>query len=513
MTPSDQYVIGVDGGTESVRAGLFDLSGRMLMAKSRPYETRFPRPGWAEQSPEEWWSALKEALGDLVASAGVEPGAIKALGCDTTCCTVVFLDQDMNPLRDALLWMDVRAAPEAADIAASGHPALKYNGFGNVSAEWMPPKALWVKRNQPEIFARAKTVCEYQDFINHRLTGRRAANISNASIRWYYDEDHGGWPESFYRDIGLEELPGLFPDPVLDMTEPLGTIRPELARELGLAPETVVAAGGVDAFVGMLGLGAVAAGRLAFIMGSSHLLLGMSPKEFHAQGIFGTYPHAVLRGMHTVEGGQISTGSVMNWFQSNFLHGGAAHDRQALAGLEAKAAQLPPGSQGLILLDSFQGNRTPLVDPNLRGALWGLSLSHGPEHIFRAIMEGVAYGSEFILRRFAQAGYEVDEIFACGGPTNSRLWMQIHADVSGVPICIPEVTDAPLMGSAMLAAVAAGLYPSVPAAAGEMVKMRRRIEPDPHSQDTYRFFVDRYIETYDKLGPLMHQMTAHIAGG
>jgi ribulose kinase len=178
--------------------------------------------------------------------------------------------------------------------------------------------------------------------------------------------------------------------------------------------------------------------------------------------------------------------------------------------MDEKAEEIPMGSEGLIVLDSFQGNRTPLVDPNLRGAIWGLSLRHRPEHVFRAILEGIAYGTEFIFRQFREAGYETKEIYACGGPTGSRLWMQIHADVSGVPIAIPKVQDAPLLGSAILATVASGLYPTVREAAENMVSISRLVEPDSANHEAYRFYVDRYIDTYAQMSELMHQMTEHL---
>jgi ribulose kinase len=241
----------------------------------------------------------------------------------------------------------------------------------------------------------------------------------------------------------------------------------------------------------------------------------MSRHDFHRKGIFGTYPNAVVRGLYTVEGGQISTGSIVHWFKNQFL-GHKAKEAEALNKsvyefMEDRTGQIPLGSEGLIVLDSFQGNRTPLVDPNLRGAIWGLSLRHTPEHIFRAMMEGIAYGTEYIFRQFKAAGYEVKEIYACGGPTRSRLWMQIHADVSGTPIHIPEVQDAPLLGSAILAGVAAGLYPTVSQAAAEMTKIADCIEPQPANHEAYRFYVDQYIETYSRLSDLMHKMTDAIA--
>jgi ribulose kinase len=175
-----------------------------------------------------------------------------------------------------------------------------------------------------------------------------------------------------------------------------------------------------------------------------------------------------------------------------------------------KAEKIALGSEGLIVLDSFQGNRTPLVDPSLRGAIWGLSLSHKPEHIFRAIMEGIAYGTEFIFRQFREAGYNVSEIYACGGATRSNLWMQIHSNVSGIPIQIPEVQDAPLLGSAILAAVASEIHPTLDDAANQMVRIHVKVEPNRENHEAYQFFVDRYTETYTQLTNLMHKMTNHI---
>jgi FGGY-family pentulose kinase len=514
MYTEESYIMGVDGGTESLRVGIFDLDGDLKASSQEPYKTFFPQSGWAEQDPEEWWQAFRVATKKLLKDTKISPESIKGIGIDATCCTVVFLDNHMKPLRKALLWMDVRSGQEAKLIADTGHPALKYNGFGNVSAEWMPCKALWVKRHQPDIYRNSAAICEYLDYINYRLTGKYVGSINNASVRWYYDDVEGGFPASFYQTIGLEDLIPKFPEMVLDMGNPIGPLIPSAADELGLKAGTMVAQGGADAFVGMVGLNVIRPGRMAFITGSSHLHLGLSEQAFHKKGIFGTYPNSVVRGLHSVEGGQISTGSIIQWFKRGFL-GGYEKEAEALGVslydlMGEKAGKLPLGSDGLILLDSFQGNRTPLVDPNLRGAIWGLSLSHKPEHIFRAIMEGIAYGTEFIFRQFREAGYSVSEIYACGGATRSKLWMQIHSDVSGIPIQIPEVQDAPLLGSAILAAVAAELHPTLEDAANQMVRIRDRVEPVPDHHEAYTFFVERYIDTYAQLADSMHKMIDHI---
>jgi ribulose kinase len=172
---------------------------------------------------------------------------------------------------------------------------------------------------------------------------------------------------------------------------------------------------------------------------------------------------------------------------------------------------VPLGSEGLVVLDYWQGNRTPYVDPEARGIIRGLSLKHTSGHLFRAIFEGIAYGSEHIFRTFRANGYEVQEIVAAGGPTKSALWMQIHADVSNVPITLTEVSDAAALGSAILGAVAAGIYPDLQTAAPGMVQVKRRITPNPAAHDAYRFYVDQYIKTYPPLQDLIHATVRHVA--
>ena len=202
------YVIGIDGGTESLRAHVFDLSGRSRGVGKAAYATGFPAPGRAEQVPEDWWHACGLAVREALAVAGVDPSQIAAIAADTTSCTVVALDAEGRSLRPALLWMDVRAHREADEVAACGDDALRVNGAGQgpVSPEWMIPKALWLARHQPAIFAASARVGEYQDYLNLRLTGRWVASLNNLTMRWHYQTDHGGWPDGMLARLGLEAL-------------------------------------------------------------------------------------------------------------------------------------------------------------------------------------------------------------------------------------------------------------------------------------------------------------------
>lgn len=509
------FVLGVDFGTESVRVGIFTLTGEPVLFTSREYSLSHPHPGWAEQNPDEWWASFQAAVRQAVTASGVRAEEILAIGVDCTSCTVVLMDERFTPLRPALIWMDVRAAPQAQRIAETGHPALKYNGFGNVSAEWLPCKVLWVKENEPDLYRRAVHVGEFIDWITQRLTGEWVGSINNTSIRWYYDRAQGGFPVSLYEQIGLGDLIDRFPPRVIDMGQVAGALRAEVAQELGLVPGIPVAEGGADAFVAMIGLNVTRPGKMAFITGSSHLMLGQTAAPLHARGIFGAYTDAVVPGQYTVEGGQVSTGSVVKWFKNNLAGNEAAQaagrgvDTYTI--LNELAAQVPIGSEGLVVLDYWQGNRTPYVDAEARGVIRGLSLKHTTAHLFRALLEGIAYGSEHIFRTFRENQYAVEELVATGGPTRSALWMQIHADVSNVPITLTEV-DAATLGSAILAAVAAGIYSDVPEAANRMVRVKQRIAPDAAAHAAYLFYVDQYINTYPPLRDLIHATVRHVAG-
>ena len=511
------YLIGIDGGTGSVRVGIFDREGTPLVFHGVEYDTRFPRSGWAEQDPDQWWSCLVQAVKGAMDKSGVSPEEIAGISSDTTSCTVVAMDENDRHMRPALLWMDVRAADQARRLQETGDSALKYNGYGAVSAEWMPSKSLWLKENEPDVFNGARHICEYQDWMTHKLTGEWTASISNTSIRWYYDRDTGGWPESLYEAVGLGDVLGKFPQRVLNQGEVVGGLRKEAADEMGLKEGTPVAEGGVDAFVAALGLGVVEPGKLALITGSSHVMIGQAAEPHYGQGFFGSYTDAMVPGQYTVEGGQVSTGSIVAWFKNQFAK--RANEEAEKRGedpyviLNEMARDIPIGSDGLVVIDYFQGNRTPYTDPLARGMMWGLSLSHTEAHMFRAILEGICYGTEHIFRTMREHGFQPGEAVVAGGPTKSELWMQMHADVSNIPVSFTREGEGAVLGSAMLAAVGAGVYPDIQTAAQNMVHTERTIEPNQEAHEAYQFYLDRYVETYPRMRELMHQTVRHVAAG
>ncbi len=451
------YVLGIDGGTESLRARVYDLDGRCLGSAASRYETKFSTGARAEQNPEDWWRAIGMAVRQALAAAQLGSEAIGALSLATTCCSVVAVDMNGVPLRPAIILMDVRAGEEVDAILSTQDAALVVNGAGHgpVSAEWMIPKALWLARHEPEIFRQAYTICEYQDFINLRLTGRRVASLNNISIRWHYSTERGGWPMSLIQALGIGELEGKWPAHVLAPGEIIGTLTSEAADHLGLSTKVKVVQGGADALIGMIGLGVSHPGQLALITGSSHLQFGVTDRPLSRPGLWGSYRDAVYPGLHIIEGGQTSTGSIVNWLMR--LTGGAFD----FPTLNLEAEKLEPGADGLLVLDHFQGNRTPYTDPLSRGAIVGLTLAHNAPHVFRAIIEGVCFGTRAILDVMAEAGAGGREITVGGGAAMSDLWLQIHADTSGLPISVPEESAAPSLGAAILAAVGLGISPQL----------------------------------------------------
>lgn len=489
------YFLTADGGTESLRVRIYDVEGTCVASHAEPYETTFAPGARAEQNPQDWWSSLCKASRACLAEAGLSGDQIEAMAYATTCCTVVALDKAGKPLRPALLWMDVRADQEAEAVLATGDARLRLNsdGAGPVSAEWMIPKALWIKRNEPQVYDTAATICEYQDYLTLRLTGARCASLNNVGLRWHYANREGGWAESLVSKLGMPDLVDKWPSRVATPGEVVDHLTPEAAEALGLTPKTKLVQGGADALIGMIGLGVSKPGQLCLITGSSHLQFGVTEQPFHAPGMWGAYADIVYPDRYIIEGGQTSTGSIINWLK-RFVGGELDFDE-----MNRKAAALPPGSEGVIVQDHFQGNRTPYTDAQSRGAITGLTLAHEPHHVFRAIMEGISMGTRAILDAFSKGGYEGKEMVAGGGATNSDLFMQIHADTAGIPVRIPASTDGPTLGSAILAAHGAGHFATIDEGIDAMVKPGRVIEPNPKAVQDYEAIYRRYLALYPAL--------------
>ncbi len=501
-TEGRRLLLGLDVGTQSVRAVLVDLSGRTVATGVEPIETTHRKPGWAEQEPLDWWRASGHAVNKALCRGGVPSEFVVAMGLDCTACTVVACGADGKTLARALLWMDQRAHVEAADISATGDPVLRYVS-GRVSPEWMLPKALWLKRNEPDTYHSADHIVECTDWMMHQLTGEWTLSLNHVAVKWNYARPDGGWPIRLLETVGLADLPAKWPERIVPLGRGEGRLCQDAALELGLKPGIPVAQGGIDAYLGMLGLGATQDGDVAVIIGSSTCHLAQTRDGIFGSGAGGCYPDATVEGHYTLEAGQTSTGSILDWYSRRF----AGHEQREAEQrnvhpflvLDERAAAVPPGSDGVVVRDDWQGNRSPYKNPQARGAITGLTLAHGPGHVYRAIYEATACGTRHILEDASAHGLGVERIFIGGGGAKSALWLQIHADILKKPVHLAREPEACALGSAMAAAVAAGIYVDFDEAARAMVAIEKIVEPNPANESVYDELFGRYVNLYRRL--------------
>ncbi|PSK96565.1 ribulokinase [Murinocardiopsis flavida] len=465
-------LLAIDLGTESARVAVYARDGALLGEGDDGYPTKFPRPGWAEQDPRDWWRAVVTATRAAMSAAG-EP-EIAGVGVATTASTVSVVDAEGRPLRPALLWMDGRAGAESDRTAATRHPVLKYAG-GSDAVEWLVPKAMWLARNEPATYHAAARITEAVDHLVWRLTGEWAGSLMNAVCKWNYDPRGAGFPDDLYAELGVPDLRDKLPDRVVPVGDPIGALTAHARSELGVRGPAVVASGGIDAHLSLLAVGGPEPGRVSAVSGTSTAFVTEVADPVFPPTIWGPYPDALTPGSWLIEGGQVSSGSVLTWAGEQLL----GRARADLPELIAAAAAQPPAAHGLLVLDYFMGNRTPLRDPRLRGAVLGLTLGTTPEQVYRAAVEGVAYGTRQVLESFVDGGVPVEEVFVSGGIRHNPLWLQTTADALGRPLRLVHGDNLTLRACSVAAATAAGQVTGLAEAAAAFAPQVRTIEPDP----------------------------------
>lgn len=503
-------LLGIDVGTGSARAGVFDRHGTMLGRASRPIQTWHPAAGFVQQSSADIWRSVCAAAREAMAEAG-HP-AVAGIGFDATCSLVVLdeagapvpIDGAGDPEQDVVVWMDHRAEREADRINETGHTVLRYVG-GRISLEMQTPKLLWLRTHMPDAWNRAAHFFDLPDFLTWRATGAASRSLCSVVCKWTFLGHEERWDADYFRAVGLGELADegfrRIGQSVLPMGAPVGTgLSAAAAREFGLAPGTPVGASAIDAHAGGLGvIGAVLDGavdfrrRVALVGGTSSCHMAVSPDPCFVPGVWGPYFSAMVPGLWLNEGGQSATGALIDHVvQTHPGYGEVA--RRAAAGnshpfavladrLDTLAAQLPfPAalSAGLHVYPDFHGNRSPRADATLRGMVSGLSLSSSEDDLallYLATVQAVAYGTRHIIESLNANGYAIDTVLACGGGTKDRVFLREHADATGCRLVLPSEPDAVLLGAAMLGAAAAGVHDTLPAAMAAMSKAGQVIGP------------------------------------
>lgn len=500
-------VIGIDVGTGSARAGIFSLSGEKRAAAVTPITTWRPRPHYMQQSSEEIWNAVCRSVREALASIG-EAVTIRGLGFDATCSLMVAgrggtplsVDPDGAPGQDIILWADHRATAEAEAINAAGHSVLRYVG-GTISPEMETPKLLWLKRHLPDVYAAAAQFFDLPDFLTWRATGATSRSTCSTSCKWTYLAHENRWDPAYFRQIGLDDLADEDFTRIGTQVLPLGKAVPSglserAAEELGLRPGIPVAVSAIDAHAGGIGIlgpafaqgEGVAERSLALICGTSSCHMAIAREPRFVPGVWGPYFEAMLPGFWLNEAGQSATGAALDHLikmhpAASKLEGGAPAPIQLNAVLNELEANKPPGtaSTEVHVLPDFNGNRSPHADPHTRGTISGLTLSESIESLatlYLAGMQGLAYGTGEIIRALNADGYAIDTLYATGGLSKNPVFLREHANATGCRIVLPKEEDSVLLGAAILAATAAGVYPQLSEAMSAMSRAGLTIEPD-----------------------------------
>jgi FGGY-family pentulose kinase len=488
---SGELLLGVDVGTTSARAALFDANGSMLASSGVSYETSHPRPGWAEQHPYEIQAAVEAAVRRVSANRGEQ---VAGCALASTAVSVVTVDASGEAIGPVILWMDTRASKEAAEINARNHPALRYTG-GSVSPEWMLPKALWLKRNDPERYHQTAYLVEIHDWLVHRWTGQWVLSLPTVCAEWSYVPELGGWPVELLEAVGLKDVIEKWPNDILHAGEAVGGLTAEAAAATKLPEGLPLSQGLMDSYAAACACDVFSPGRLSLSLGSSSCYLAMTKRPIFDERLLGPVAGAFGPSRWIVQGGQTSAASTLDWFVRHLAPG------RTYRYLDEEAELLPPGSEGVWAMDTFQGCRTPHRDPASRGAFGGLNLSHGRAHLYRSLLEAVAYGGRQIVEVMGQCGVVASSITACGGGARSPLWMQIHADVLGRPVSVIDQTEPAALGAALSAGVGIGIYPNLETGTTAAYRIAHTYEPRPEVAEAYAQGYRRYLRTYSALHP------------
>jgi D-ribulokinase len=490
-----RFVIGADVGTASVRAGVFDLYGHMLSVEKRDITVFREGASIVEQSSTEIWSSVCNVIRDAVEAAGIEPQQVIGLGFDATCSLVVLgpggkplaVSSSTEDKRDIIVWMDHRAVDQAERINAIGHDVLRYVG-GRISPEMQTPKILWLKENRPETFARAWQFFDLADFLTFKATGDLTRSSCTVTCKWTYLAHEKRWDDSYFREIGLSELAEEgFARIGANIVQPgtsIGSgLTEEAAQAMGLSPGIAVAAGLIDAHAGAIGTagtGGKMRENLAYVFGTSSCTMTSTPQPVFIPGVWGPYYSALVPDMWLNEGGQSAAGAAIDHLLS--FHPASP---EALAKAKATNKALPVYlsdttqssvshaswavelATGLHVVPEFLGNRAPFADPHARGMIAGLGMQQDFDALialYIAGLCGIGYGLRQIIETQAASGATVERVVISGGAGSDPLVRQLLADACRFPVVAPSAPEPVLLGSAMSASVAAGIFKSLPGA-------------------------------------------------
>lgn len=497
------YLLGIDIGTSACKVAVFDREGQVKAAANGDYPVYYPKEGWAEQNPEEWWSAVCSAIKEVLVKGEISPEEIAGVGIDGQSWSAIAVDKEGKVLTNTPIWMDTRAQSVCDRLNKEiGRDEIFQVAGNSLQPSYTTAKILWYKENLPDVYEKIDKILQSNSYIAFKLTDAVTQDVSQGYGLHCFDMRTGAWDEEMCRKLGIPM--GFLPE-IVSCDHVVGTVTRKAAQECGLAEGTPVVAGGLDAACGTLGAGVIHPGETQEQGGQAGgMSICMDEYKADPRLILGYH---VVPGQWLLQGGTTGGGGVMRWFEREF----ADYERSmaqekgksSLAQLNEIGEEVAPGCDGMVFLPYMAGERSPIWNPHAKGVFYGLDFSKTKGHMVRACMEGVALSLRHNLEIAREAGAEAEVLRAMGGSANSLLWTQIKSDVTGKPIVVPSSDTATTLGAAILAGVGIGFYESYEEAVALTVKETRRHEPNPENKEIYDKVYETYLELYRSLEKMM----------
>ena len=489
-----KYYIGVDLGTSAVKLLLMDQNGTVINIVSREYPLYFPHPGWSEQKPEDWWEQTKEGIRLLVES--VDKKQVAGISFGGQMHGLVILDEEDQVIRPAILWNDGRTGKQTDYLNQEiGKETLSKYTANIAFAGFTAPKILWVKENEPENFSRICKIMLPKDYLAYRLTGVHCCDYSDASGMLLLDVQHKCWSREMLEicDIKEEQMPTLF-----ESYEKVGNLKPEVAQELGLSENCIVAAGAGDNAAAAVGTGTVGDGQCNVSLGTSGTVF-ISSKEFGVDPNNALHAFAHSDGHYHLMGCILSAASCNKWWMDEII-GTEDYGKE-------QESIVKLGENHVFFLPYLMGERSPHNDPNARGTFIGMTMDTSRTDMTQAVLEGVAFAIRDSFEIAKSLGIQIERTKICGGGAKSPLWRRIIANVLNIKVDRIASEEGPALGGAMLAAVADGTFTSVEDAAGKIVRIIETIDPEPELAKKY----DRQYQKFAKIYPEVKELYTELA--
>jgi xylulokinase len=493
-----KYLLGIDVGTTSVRTILIDENAKIISFSNSEYKLITPKPGWAEQIPDDWWSASVKAIRDIIKKSNVSAKDIACIGLSGQMHGSVFLDGKGDVIRPAILWCDQRTYRECETI----YKIFGYKGFIKLSHNralpgFTAPKILWLRKNEPENFKKVAKILLPKDYIRYRLSDTYATEVSDASGTVLMDIPIRNWSDKILEGLKIKKslLPEVFESEIIT-----SKVSSESAGITGLLEGTPIVGGGSDNAAGAIGSGIVKNGLISDSIGTSGVVFASSDEPvYDPQGRLHSFCHAVPKKWHLTGVTLAAAGSLRWYFESFGPNPDVIKRFPDLDGydiLDKQADRISVGSDGLIFLPYLSGERTPYADPNARGLFFGISYLHGPDHFVRSIMEGVAFSQLDCLSLIKSLNINSEHIILLGGGSKSSTWRQIISDILNYKVFTLNVEEGPAFGAALIAGVGFGIYPGIEEIVEKIIEKDKENNPIDENVKKYKKFYNVYTSLY-----------------